>query len=155
MVPINVGDVVWGVAAAQRLYSIGFEKVNNAGEILPTNSSSNKSLKDELTPPGQKYRDFGEDIRLLAINLDLISSIVQQAQSQAATFNAVSRLVPAAHQVLGNFRETLNDCDRLLDDQRYVMKHDGFVSNVSFYYQNDSEVQNMRDRITLHNIKVN
>ena len=32
MVPINIGDVVWGVAAAQRLYSIGFREVSNAGE---------------------------------------------------------------------------------------------------------------------------
>jgi hypothetical protein len=122
---------------------------------LTDNSSSNKSLKDDLTPSGQKYRDFVEDIRLLAINLDLISSIVQQAQNQAATFNVVSRPVPAAHQVLGNFRETLNDCERLLDDQRYFTKHDGFVSNISFYYQTDPEVQKLRDRITLHNIKVN
>jgi hypothetical protein len=42
MVPVNVGDVVGGVAAAQRLYSIGFRKVNNAGET-PDNSNSNKS----------------------------------------------------------------------------------------------------------------
>jgi hypothetical protein len=33
MVPIDVVDVVWGVAAARRLYTIGFKKVNNAGEI--------------------------------------------------------------------------------------------------------------------------
>ena len=96
-----------------------------------------------------------EDIRLLAINLDLISSIVQQAHNQAAAFNAVSRPVPAAHQVLGDFRETLNDCERLLDDQRYFTKNDGFVSNISFYYQTDPEVQKLRDRIVFHNIKVN
>jgi hypothetical protein len=108
-----------------------------------------------MTSSGQKYRDFGEDIRLLAINLDLISSIVQQAQSQTAMFNEVSRPVPAAHQVLGNFRETLDDCERLLDDERYFTRHDGFVSNVSFYYQIDSEVQKLRNRIAFHNIKVN
>jgi hypothetical protein len=122
---------------------------------LTDNSSSDKSLKDDLTPSGQKYRDFVEDIRLLAINLNLISSIVQQAQNQAATFNVVSRPVPVAHQVLGNFRETLTDCEYLLDDQRYFTKHDGFVSNISFYYQIDPEVQKLRDRIALHNIKVN
>ena len=56
---------------------------------------------------------------------------------------------------MGNFRETLNDCEYLLDDQRYFTKRDGFVSNVSSYYQIDPEVQKLRGRITVHNIKVN
>ena len=95
--------------------------------------------------------------------MDLISYVVQQAQ-EAAAFKGGSLyispdpeegLVPAAHQVLGNFRETLNDCERLLDDHRYFTKCDGFVSTVSFYYQVDPEVQKLRDRIAFHNIKVN
>ncbi|KAN0075078.1 hypothetical protein V8E54_007689 [Elaphomyces granulatus] len=137
MVPVNVEDLVWGVAVAQRLYSTGFRNVNNAN---------------------QKYRDFGEDIRLLAINLDLISNIVQRAQDQAAVLkgnNPIYQPAPAEHQILGNFRETLNDCESLLDDQRYFAKRDGFVSNVSFYYQIDPEVQKLRGRIAVHNIKVN
>ncbi|OCK76765.1 hypothetical protein K432DRAFT_396166 [Lepidopterella palustris CBS 459.81] len=140
MVPINVGDVVRGVTAAQRLYSIGFRNVNNAG---------------------QKYRDFGEDIRLLAINLDLISKVVQRAQNQSPTFNGASRYmspvprpVPAAHQVLGNFIQTLNHCERLLDNQEYFTKRDGFVSIVSFYYQIDPQIQMLRDQIAFHNIKL-
>ncbi len=42
MVIVRVEDLVWGVAAAQRLYSIGFRKVNNAG-ATHDNSTSNKS----------------------------------------------------------------------------------------------------------------
>jgi hypothetical protein len=56
---------------------------------------------------------------------------------------------------LGNFRETLNDCERLLDDQRYFGKRDGFVSIISFYSQVDPEVQRLRDQIAFLNIKVN
>ena len=104
------------------------------------------------TPSGPNYRDFGEEIRLLAINLDLTYFVVQRAQNQAAAFDTS---VMQEHQVLGNFRETLSDCERLLDDQRFFTKFDGVVSDVSFYYQIDDEVQKLRDRIALHNIKVN
>ena len=104
------------------------------------------------TLSGPKYRDFGEDIRLLAINLDLTCYVVQRAQNLAAVFNTI---LVQEHQVLGNFKETLSDCERLLDDQRFFTKCDGVVSDVSFYYQIDDEVQKLRDRIALHNIKIN
>ena len=45
MVPIHIGDVVWGVTAAQRLYSIGFSEVNNAGESHPQ-LQQQQELKD-------------------------------------------------------------------------------------------------------------
>ena len=118
-----------------------------------------KGLKDWLTPSGQKYKDFGEEIRLLAINLDLTTHVVQRAQNQAATFGGVSQYVQepilAAHEVLCNFRETLEECERLLDKQQYFTKRDGFVTEVSFYNEIDTEVQMLSDRIGYHNIKVN
>jgi hypothetical protein len=46
MVPINIEDVLWGVAAAQRLYSIGFREVNNAGESHQQVEQQQK-LKDD------------------------------------------------------------------------------------------------------------
>jgi hypothetical protein len=109
--------------------------------------------KTLLTSSGQKYKDFGEELRLLAINLDLTCYVVQLAQGHAAAIGYPS--FEQEHQVLGNFRETLSDCECLLDDQRFFTKCDGFVSDVSFYYQIDDVVQKLRDRIALHNINVN
>lgn len=107
-----------------------------------------------LTPSVPKYRDFGEDIRLLAINLDLICYVVQRAQNLAVPFNEANIYTSEESQVLGNFRDTLSECEHLLNDQRFFTKCDGFVSDVSFYYQIDDEVQRLRDQIALHNIKV-
>lgn len=88
--------------------------------------------------------------------------MIQRAQYYAGAFDSASRYIcpvlevdtAAAHQVLGNFRETLNDCGHLLNDQRYFQKCDGFVSNIYRYCQIDPEVQQLRERISLHNIKV-
>jgi len=125
-------------------------------------TSRGARAKGWLTPADQKYREFGEDIRNLAINLDLLSDVIQRAQYLAGTFDRASRYInpvlevdtAAAQQVLGNFRETLNDCGYLLNDERYFQKCDGFVSNISLYYQIDPEVQKLRERIFFHNIKV-
>jgi len=57
-------------------------------------------------------------------------------------------------EIFGNFKETLNDCERLLNDQRYFQKHHGFVSNIYSHHQIDPEMQKLRERIAFHNIKV-
>ncbi|KAH8649407.1 hypothetical protein BGZ60DRAFT_520732 [Tricladium varicosporioides] len=59
----------------------------------------------------------------------------------------------AAQRVLGNFRETLKHCGNLLNDQRHFQKCDGFVSTINQYCQIDPEVQTLKERIFIHNIK--
>lgn len=115
-----------------------------------------------LTPAGQRYREFGEDIRNLAINLDLLFDVLQRARYQAGTSERTSRYIspvfgsdtPASQQVLGNFRETIDACGHMLNDQTYFQKCDGFVSSIYRYDQIDPEVQRLRERIAFHNIKV-
>lgn len=46
MVPVNVEDIVWGVAVAQRLYSVGFRNVNNASETH-RQFQQQQALKDD------------------------------------------------------------------------------------------------------------
>jgi len=91
--------------------------------------------------------------------MDLTSDVVQRAQQQAATFSVASQYIqepePATHEVLCNFGETLKDCESLLDNRHYFTKRNGFVTEVHFYYEIDTEVQKLRDRIGFHNIKVN
>jgi hypothetical protein len=120
-----------------------------------------KEAKLCLISADQKYREFGEDIRSLAINLSLLSQVVRRAEQQAGSLKRASRSTKpgsganaASVQVLGNFKETLNDCQSLLSDETYFQKSDEFVSNVSWYHQIDPEIQKLREKIAFHNIKV-
>jgi len=98
------------------------------------------------------------------MNLDTIFKVIERAQHTAGVSlecrqyiergsQKSSSLVPGS-SILTNFRETLGDCERILDDQRYFQRSGGFVVSVNWYDQIDPEIQKLRGRIACHNIKV-
>jgi hypothetical protein len=91
----------------------------------------------------------------------LLYSVIQQAEYQSGAFESASQHInpllgadAPTQKILGNLVETLNDCGRLLDDQRYFQKSDSFVSNIYLYHQVDPDVQKLRERIASYNFKV-
>jgi hypothetical protein len=109
-----------------------------------------------LTASDPSYKEFGEDIRKLAINLDLLLNVLQRAEYQGGPPNQ-TRQNPgpgAEDQVLGDFKGTLNDCEILLNNQRFFQRSGGFVKNLCWYSQVEPEVRNIRERMTCLNIKV-
>ncbi len=95
--------------------------------------------------------------------MDTIFKVVESAQRAAGTIvkrrqytergSQKSSPVPGS-SILANYRETLGDCERLLNDQRYFQRRGGFVVSINWYDQIDPEVQKLRSRIACHNIKV-
>ena len=91
------------------------------------------------------------------MNLDLVAKIALQAETETSVVrerDQLQELFPAQHQIVGNVRETLLECDRLFDDARYFTRHDDFVSSILPYSQIDPEIQRLRGQIAIHNIKV-
>ena len=109
-----------------------------------------------LTASDPSYKEFGEDIRKLAINLDLLLNVLQRAEYQGGPSNQARQyLGPGAEgQVLGDFKGTLNDCEILLNNQRFFQRSGGFVKKLCEYSQIEPEVRNIRERMTCFNIKV-
>jgi hypothetical protein len=130
--------------------------------VLNVTEAANSSIHSinfespRLTHPDRQYRQFGEDVQSLANNLDILSNVLDRAKTRSG-----SRAFPQSFEglknltrILGNFRETLDDCEKLLDNQASFEKRDGFVQNIVYYQQVAPEVQILRDRIAFHNIKV-
>jgi hypothetical protein len=89
--------------------------------------------------------------------LDLLADVVWQARQQTTTaedINRDSKSQDTIHQILGNFSATLNDCESLLCEERYFMKHEGFVSRINYTAEIDPEVQRLRNKITYHTVEV-
>ncbi|KAF8865685.1 hypothetical protein BDZ45DRAFT_736257 [Acephala macrosclerotiorum] len=135
MILIIIEDVVQGLATAQNIYKIAFRN---------------------LTAADSSYKEFGEDIRKLAINLDLLFNVLQRAEYHAGTSdkssNWPSPCVEA--QLVGNFMGTLKECEYLLNDQRYFQRSGGFIQTLLLYAHIEPEVQALRKRITCHNLKL-
>jgi hypothetical protein len=102
------------------------------------------------------YKSFGEGIRQLAINLDLLSNVLQRARSHAGAPEK-ARQPPSPgfdNQVLGDLKGTISACDILLNDQRYFQRSEGFVNNLCWYTHIEPEIAKLSERVTCHNIKV-
>jgi hypothetical protein len=95
----------------------------------------------------------------LAINLDVLSSVLKKAQHRTDSAEGESRYSeagcesPPCRQVLGNFLATLNSCECLLKNEKHFQKYDGCISNIYWYEQIESEVKRLNDQLASHNIK--
>jgi hypothetical protein len=92
----------------------------------------------------------------LANNLFVLDEVLKRAQVQSSSpvsvqeFRGLSNL----NQILGDFRQTLNECDTLLADKAYFQKEGNFVKNIQWNMQGAADdVLKLRDRVRFHNIK--
>jgi hypothetical protein len=92
----------------------------------------------------------------LANNLFVLDEVLKRAQKQSSSqisiqeFRGLSNL----NQILGNFRQTLDECDKLLSEKTYFQKDGGFVKNILWNTQGAADdVLALRERVRFHNIK--
>jgi hypothetical protein len=104
----------------------------------------------------RQYREFGEDVQSLANNLFVLDEVLKRAQRQSASDVTVQdfRGLRNLNEILGNFRQTLDDCEKLLLERSCFEKRDGFVNNILWNTQVATDIQVLRERVRFHNIKV-
>ncbi|KUJ21640.1 uncharacterized protein LY89DRAFT_767791 [Mollisia scopiformis] len=139
MIPVDIDDILAGIASARDLYEVGFQKASN---------------------PSPQYHAFGQEIRSLAINLDILSDVIKRAHYDAGAsfertqYGARSKRPMPGSSILTGFGDTLGDCCRLLNDQRYFHKIGRFVTSITWYLQIDPEVRAMKERLSCQNMKL-
>jgi hypothetical protein len=108
-----------------------------------------------------KYLEFGREIKLLGDNLALLERVLKNAQDQAQAERGqrpggdLGSALSQLEEVTGDFRETLNMCRKLLEDNsRFRRNQAGFVGNVMWWIGTEKEVENLRGRVHLHSVKV-
>lgn len=109
-----------------------------------------------MTAADPSYNELGEEIRKLAINLDLLSNVWQRAHYQTGLPGKGAQHASASRetQILGSFQGSISACEKLLGDGRYFQRSGGFVNNLCWYPQIEPEVQKLKESIACHNIKV-
>ncbi|KAL9594284.1 MAG: hypothetical protein Q9219_007111 [cf. Caloplaca sp. 3 TL-2023] len=108
-----------------------------------------------------QYFDFGRDIKALAETLQRLEKIITQADGQRpprpwqrpdTEYRAALQPVGEA---AGNFKATIQDCQSLLaNNTRFGRNTAGFVNNVQWSLVVEREVNNLRDRVRFHLIKL-
>lgn len=59
-------------------------------------------------------------------------------------------------KICGDFRKTINECKRLLDDRaKFGRGRDGFICSVHWNLAVEPDVRRLRDRVAFHNVKIN
>jgi len=153
MIPVNLDDVLESLTIAQNVYKSGFRNASNPSKSLRCPcSGSLKALK--IVDPS--YKSFGEDIRQLAINLDLLFDVLQRALSHSGGPEKARQSPNPSfdNHILGDLKGTISTCDTLLNDQRYFQRSEGFVNNLCWYSYIEPEIAKLSERITCHNMKV-
>lgn len=59
-------------------------------------------------------------------------------------------------EISGDFLRTLQDCERLLSDKsKFSRSASGFIDNVAWHSSTERDVNNLRDRVCFHMVKLN
>ena len=114
---------------------------------------------------GQQYHDFGSDIKSLAENLNNIVRVVENARAtwiQESVRIARSRGPPlqkdwdlsSLQEIIGDYRSTLEDCQRLLEQNYEFRNNRNFAYNIEWNLVIQPKVDRLRKRLESHNSKI-
>ena len=114
---------------------------------------------------GQQYHDFGSDIKSLAENLNNIVRVVENARAtwiQESVRIARSRGPPlqkdwdlsSLQEIIGDYRSTLEDCKRLLEQNYEFRNNRNFAYNIEWNLVIQPKVDRLRKRLESHNSKI-
>ena len=104
-----------------------------------------------------KYFRFGREIQLLGKNLERLEKIVRNAEYQRedACVDVTAGPVNSLPEVIGDFRQTLKDCEKLLSDHtRFRRSPANFVDNVAWHSSTERAVNSLRQRVQFHMLKI-
>lgn len=112
----------------------------------------------EWSCSAKQYAEFGADIQHFARNLQKLGQVIGDVTKQVPvtlsredhTWDLKSLL-----QICGDFRKTLTECQRLLEDTaKFERGRDNFIYNIRWNLSVEPQVSTLRDRVAFHNIKV-
>ncbi|KAK7416812.1 hypothetical protein QQX98_005005 [Neonectria punicea] len=112
---------------------------------------------DDLNATRQ-YEEFGRDVKDLARNLDILSSVVAQATSslqRQGAYNAVARWDRTSlNQIIGDYHRTLQECHELIRSNERYRAGSNPLRNIEWNVLVQPNADQLRQRISLHNSKV-
>ena len=141
----NAGDIVAGLRLAIQLHDYGFNQ-ENAADV--------------------RYKNFRNDIFNFRHLLEKLEQALQNAQQRyegsphPTRIHAYSPLSADFEDerktIVGNFVETLNACDKLLDEnKKYRLKYSNVIENLRWHLsQQERRVDDLRTRLQFHSEKI-
>ncbi|OJD25607.1 hypothetical protein ACJ73_03018 [Blastomyces percursus] len=142
--PVQISDVLVLSQLAWKVYNFAFEKKLKPSGII-----------------GTQYKEFANDVRSLATNLENIYRVASNATFQLET-SPLGRSIDSKqlwdlsslNEILGDYHETLRHCEKLLrDNYRYNNASDP-RRGISWNSFVQPDVDRLRSRISLHNLKI-
>lgn len=97
------------------------------------------------------------DIQYLAKNLQQLGQVIRDVAKQVPSLSADDHKwdLKALPHICGDFKRTLNDCDKFLrDESKFSQGRGRFIYNVQWNLLIEPEVARLKDRVAFHNIKV-
>ncbi|RSL87867.1 hypothetical protein CEP52_015388 [Fusarium oligoseptatum] len=136
--PLQVGDLVSLGRLAWEIYVNGWSEDHNATK---------------------QYLEFGRDVRGLAENLDILSSVIAQADSslQRERQGVKTRVRwdrKSLIEIVGDYDGTLRECRELLASNARYRGGSGPFRNLEWNLLVQPTADQLRQRIILHNSKV-
>jgi hypothetical protein len=107
----------------------------------------------------QRYLEFGDALQHLRSNLTTIESIIKTANislenQRLGTYGPSPYDLSSLTDIVGNFRLTLEECRNWLNDNTKFYQSGGFITNIIYNINVDSQVIHLTERIAFHNTKV-
>ncbi|KAL2370407.1 hypothetical protein RJZ57_005168 [Blastomyces gilchristii] len=142
--PVQISDVLVLSQLAWKVYNFAFEKKLKPSAII-----------------GTQYKEFANDVKSLATNLENIYRVASNATFQLET-SPLGRSrdskqlwdLSSLNEILGDYHETLQHCEKLLrDNYRYNNASDP-RRGISWNSFVQPDVDRLRSRISLHNLKI-
>ncbi|GJC88100.1 hypothetical protein ColLi_10938 [Colletotrichum liriopes] len=134
--PIRLGEVINFSKFAWEVYRFGWHDEFNAT---------------------RQYAEFGRNIRGLAENLDILSRVVNKAGHslrQEGAFKPLRWDRSSLEDIIGDYKETLTECYRLIKDNNRFRLNSGPLKNIEWNMLVASSADRLQARIELHNSKV-
>lgn len=106
----------------------------------------------------KQYLEFGNDIKGLALNLDILSRVWRQANNsllEQGAFNASPRWDQySLLEIIGDYEETLGECCALVKNNRRYQSSTVPIKNIEWNMLVQPNAERLRRRLLLHNSKV-
>ena len=102
-----------------------------------------------------KYAQFRQDIKSLGDSLGQLQSIIDNAHNQCSPSNHFGGVLQVLPDVTGDFRQTLNDCKKLLRSHAGLKRgRPSPLENFRWWTSVEGDVCSLRERVKFHITKV-
>ena len=102
-----------------------------------------------------KYAQFRQDIKSLGDSLGQLENIINNASNQGSHPHRFGVALQVLPDVTGDFRRTLNDCEKLLRNHAGLQRgRSNFIENFGWWTSAERDVDSLRERVKFHITKV-